>query len=134
MVSADRVHEERAETRSRRPVWQVLSELFLDTELGAADLERVAKILAGSPYSIQELESILLWEVYPACRSNLFWIAGEWAGFNEQWLEQRILRGPSLFMKAWTATLGRLSVHFSRKWKTIKQTIERERDGPRNAQ
>jgi hypothetical protein len=59
---------------SRRPVWAALSELFLDTNLDSADLNRIAKTLAISRYSLGELDQILLWEVFPraaaiCCRS-----------------------------------------------------------------
>lgn len=49
----------------RLPVWEALSELFLDVELDAHDHERIAGHLATSSYSIQELEEILYFEVYP---------------------------------------------------------------------
>lgn len=45
-----------SELRDRRPVWSALSELFLDTRLLSADLDRIAKSLAASPYSIEKLE------------------------------------------------------------------------------
>jgi hypothetical protein len=40
----------------RRPVWSALSELFLDTNLNSADLDRIAQ----SRYSLEDLDSILL--------------------------------------------------------------------------
>ena len=56
-----------SELDHRRPVWSPLSELFLDTTLDSGDLDRLAEALARSPYSLTELDEILLWEVYPAC-------------------------------------------------------------------
>jgi hypothetical protein len=35
--------------RDRRPVWDALSELFLDTELEPTDFQRLGRILASSP-------------------------------------------------------------------------------------
>ncbi len=32
-------------------------------------------------------------KVYPACSFNLSQVAGEWAGFDPDWLERRILCG-----------------------------------------
>jgi len=48
----------------RRPVWQALSDLFLDTDTSISRSWRVG-ILSASPYSIDELQEILLDEVYP---------------------------------------------------------------------
>ena len=52
-----------ADVLNRRPVWGALSELFLDTSFDASDKDRIAGILAQSPYNVSDLEHILLWEV-----------------------------------------------------------------------
>jgi hypothetical protein len=108
---------------NRRPVWLALSELFLDTHLSSSDLDRLAKELARSPYSIVELDAILLWEVYLACRGNLFSLAGEWAGFDPEWLESRILQKRSPVGVAWAATVGRLGRFASNDWRRVKRRI-----------
>src|SRR5258706_16230438 len=115
------------DVNSRRPVWSALSELFLDTNLDSAGLNRIANTLASSPYSLEELDQILLWEVYPACRSNLLSIAGEWAGFDSEWLESRIQRGASPLAGLWAGTVGRLGMFSSLSWRRIKQRVEAER-------
>jgi hypothetical protein len=81
---ADSVRDERF------PVWEALSEFFLDTELDGRDYDRIAKILAASSYSLDELKGILYFEVYPACVPNLFDVAGEWAGFSPDWIMKHI--------------------------------------------
>jgi hypothetical protein len=43
----------------RRPVWRVLSELYLDTWLDDGDHERIASVLVESRYSTAQLEEIL---------------------------------------------------------------------------
>lgn len=111
----------------RRPVWLAISELFLDTNLDSADLTRIAKTLAQSPYSLEELDDILLWEVYPACWTNTYAIAGEWAGFDPEWLEARIKRRPWLLTAMWTATVGRLARSSSLSWRRIKRRVNHER-------
>ena len=113
----------------RRPVWSALSELFLDTHLTAKDLDRIAHRVAASPYSERELDAILLWEVYPACHTNMYWIAGEWAGFDEQWLESKILKGFWFPRRFWTGTVGRLSVFSSWNWRSIKRRMRSIRRG-----
>src|SRR5262245_28343183 len=73
----------------RKPVWEALSTLFLDTDVSLL-LEYRAGRLASSPYNLEELEAILANEVYPVCKRNLTSIAGEWAGFDEEWLASEI--------------------------------------------
>jgi len=80
----------REEIATRKPVWLALSDLYLDTDVSLS-YQYIARILAESPYSIEELEEILRTEVAPVVAPNLFSVAGEWAGFDEQWLISRIL-------------------------------------------
>jgi len=111
----------------RRPVWQALSDLFLDTDTSLARSWRVG-ILAASPYSIEELQDIRVDEVYHVCRSNCLWIAGEWAGFEPERLESRILdRLRSPFHRWRRLSLGRLTVHLSWEWHQTKQGVQRQR-------
>lgn len=78
--------------RQRKPVWLALSELWLDTELQQHDFERIARTMADSGFSMEQLREIYLVEVAPVASSNLLQIAGEWCGFDEEWLFSRILR------------------------------------------
>jgi hypothetical protein len=107
----------------RRPVWIALSELFLDTSFDDQDIARIAEQLAVSPYSLEDLDSILLSEVYPACRTNLYSITGEWAGFNTEWLEQEIRNGPNAFGRFWAATVGKWTVPTSVDWIAIRGRV-----------
>ena len=70
----------------RKPVWLAFSEFWLDTELGADDLERLASAIEQSGFSIGELRRIHLEEVAPVLYPNLLSPAGEWAGFDEECL------------------------------------------------
>lgn len=81
----------------RLPVWEALSDFFLDTELDEKDYQRISRILASSPYSIQDTEEILRHEVYPALIWNLRSVAGEWAGFDREKLRKAI--APRLNMR-----------------------------------
>jgi hypothetical protein len=71
----------------------VLSELYLDTELDDRDKARIAAVLADSGYSAGQLEEILYRELHPVLHTNLLSVAGEWAGFDLEWLEGQILQG-----------------------------------------
>ena len=111
----------------RQPVWEALSSLFLDTDTSLARTWRVG-ILAASPYSIDELQGILVDEVYPVCSSNLFSVVGEWAGFDLEWLQSCILcrlRSP-LHRFRW-CRLGSLTVHMSGEWRHTKEGILQHR-------
>ena len=112
---------------NRRPVWDALADLFLDTDTSLARSWRV-RMLAASPYSVAELEQILIDEVYPICRSNLWSVAGEWAGFDSHWLEGRILRRlQSPLRRVSWLNLGRLTVPRSTEWRLTKHAVEAER-------
>jgi hypothetical protein len=76
---------------ARRPVWEALSAMFLDTDV-ALDRDWRAQNLAESPYSLEELDAILADEVYPVCKANLMCVAGVWSGFDPDWLQAAILR------------------------------------------
>ena len=112
---------------ARRPVWLALSDMFLDTDTSLTRDWR-ARELAASPFSLDELEAILVDEVYPICRANLLSIAGEWAGFDATWLEQRITRRlSSRFRPLHAVNLGRLTVHASGEWRATKREVMRIR-------
>ena len=111
---------------NRRPVWLALSNLFLDTDTNLFK-EQIIKTLSNSPYSISELDEIMQNEVYPVCYTNLYGIAGEWSGFDPEWLEKKILKGPSLFRKIYSRSIGKISIMSSLQWKLIKREIQTAR-------
>jgi hypothetical protein len=74
---------------ARRPVWLALAELFLDTDVRFGYVA-VAAALAESTYSLEELRRILDDEVTPALQGNLLQMAGEWAGFDEEWMVEQV--------------------------------------------
>lgn len=77
------------ELRHRLPVWEALSEFWLDTELTEAQLDGIAQAIASSLYSVSEVRLIHDYEVAPALYPNLLSVAGEWAGFDTDWLRAR---------------------------------------------
>lgn len=72
--------------QKRQPIWAALSDLWLDTELTDLDLERIARVMADSGFSIEALREIYLIEVAPVVSPNLLGVAGVWTGFDERWL------------------------------------------------
>jgi len=80
------------EVERRKPVWTAISHLFLDTEISDGGIRNTASVLASSGYGQAELDRIYLYEVVPVVGSNLLSVAGEWAGFDETWLHEQILK------------------------------------------
>jgi len=78
--------------QERVPVWDVLSEFWLDGDLVETDYERIAATLKASPYTKEQLLKICIYEVAPAVSSNLISIAGEWGAFDPEWLKQAIMK------------------------------------------
>jgi hypothetical protein len=121
------------ELEQRRPVWDALSTLYLDTDVTLLRAYR-ARILAASPFSLEELEAILIDEVYPVCWANLLSIPGEWAGFDAAWLESRIVeRLTSPWRGLHKLNFGRISVPASTEWHYTKRAILEERGLERQA-
>lgn len=82
-----------AERLRRRPLWIALSDLWLDTELQDADRDFIARVMLDSGYDRDTLERIMAEEVAPVVYLNLYSVAGEWAGFDPDWLCAEILAG-----------------------------------------
>ena len=76
----------------RKPVWLALSVLYLDTELTDEDYKRIASVLHEAKLSWTEIQTINREEVAPVLVYNLLGVAGEWAGFDEEWLVAAIAR------------------------------------------
>ena len=117
---------------ARRPVWHALSDPYLDTDVSLSLKWRV-DILAASPYPVDELQAILFDEVNPVCRLNKWVVAGAWAGFDLDWLEERIVarRGrPSRWLLA-TAWATRLRVPCREDWLITRDGVIAARAAPR---
>lgn len=110
---------------NRRPVWDALATMFLDTDVSTSREWR-ARVLAASPYSLPQLEQILIQEVYPVCQPNLRSVAGEWAGFDSEWLHDAIQARPKSGVRAWF-NLGKLTMPRDDEWLATKHLIERAR-------
>ncbi|MEP7219544.1 MAG: hypothetical protein ABI876_11545 [Bacteroidota bacterium] len=115
---------------TRRPLWIALSELWLDTELDAGDLERIAHVMADSALTIEELRHVYLVEVAPVVSPNLLSPAGEWAGFDEEWLCSSIienLRQRFWFTRFWSRcmpTRAIMTYATERHWTKLVELVE----------
>lgn len=75
----------------RKLIWIALSHFYLDTELQESDFLHMAQKIIESPYSLEEVKEINKYEVFPVLQPNLLSVAGEWTGFNEEWLVNAIV-------------------------------------------
>lgn len=75
----------------RSEVWVAMAELFLDTETRWS-IPRTALSAVEAGLSVSEACEVWRYEVYPALAFNLWDIAGEWAGWERDWLIARIER------------------------------------------
>lgn len=91
--------DDREPAEKRVAVWMAMAEHFLDTETRES-IPRTAEVCVQAGLSVAQAREIWQHEVSPALYANLWSVAGEWAGWDEPWLVQRIrasrrrLRGP----------------------------------------
>ncbi|MBY6263766.1 hypothetical protein EI613_17860 [Azospirillum sp. 412522] len=88
-MNSNAIHLSESQQEERRPVWEALAAMYLDTDVSLSRAWRV-QVLSASPYSLEEIDAILRDEVHPVCFWNLLQPAGEWAGFDPIRLEQAI--------------------------------------------
>jgi hypothetical protein len=66
----------------RKDVWHIMSGMFLDTAFEEDDVNYVARSLAATSFSTEELISIMQNEVAPILHTNLMCVAGQWGCFD----------------------------------------------------
>ena len=110
----------------RRPVWDALSILFLDTELDEIDMAASAKTLAESPYTDEQLAAIYHVEVTPVCEANIGMAPGFWSGFPDGWIEEAVL-GRGLDAAQALAALRRMDKLSGWGWGGLQQRVVRLR-------
>ena len=101
------------ELEHRRPLWEALADLFLDTVLDEADFRSIARRIVESGYSPEEIQKILWEEVFPACEINARHPAGEHIGFDVDWIQERILQSG---FKHSVLSQPRTARHIGRHW------------------
>jgi hypothetical protein len=110
----------------RKRVWIAFADHFLDTETRyALPLSAFAAVEAG--FGVEEAREIWCYEVTPVVGPNLWSVAGEWAGWDEEWLvteisevARRRARAPG--PAAWLAY--RVTIHFGHPcWVAIERLM-----------
>ncbi len=97
------------EISRRAPVWQAMSNLFLDTELDEGDCLAIAAAIIRAGFSRDEAELIFRSEVLPVFAPNLFSVAGDWQGWRENDVR-------NLIVEAMHANRAGANVNFTRRW------------------
>ena len=97
------------ELQRRRPVWEAMSDFFLDTELDDAALRAIADTLQESGYSTAELEDILETELGPLLYENRAHpgTSNVWSGFDGAWIERQLLAGKHRWYYKWHGIVSR---------------------------
>lgn len=70
----------------RLALWRALSELFLDTEPDGTTFDYIARVVLESGYLPMQVKQVLWAELFPVLAGNLRSVAGEWAGWSDDWL------------------------------------------------
>jgi hypothetical protein len=79
------------DTARRLPIWTAMSEVFLDTETTDDTYRYIAAEIRRSVLTASEAHAIMRDDVAPAFIFNLFGIAGEWTGWQEDFVRERVL-------------------------------------------
>lgn len=82
--------DEPAEIVRLVPLWTALADLFLDTD-AMLSVPYIARTIVEGGFTVAEAEHALRWDVRPAFYRNLLSIAGEWAGWPEDYVRERVL-------------------------------------------
>jgi hypothetical protein len=116
-----------AEITRRKPVWQALAELWLDTALSEDDVQRIAEVLRASGYSVGELRLIYLKEVAPVVYRNAFSVAGAWSGFDSAWLSKEAAKraeaSPTCWDSRWNAKQRIMTYATEHYWKQLERLL-----------
>lgn len=126
---AERVLSE-DEIQARLPLWCALSDLFLDTEMQDYHYQAIGLAARAGGFSADQVRNILEREVFPALVFNLMSVAGEWAGFQSEFVRERILETlarPPLkrFLSGGLGTGGLKKRVMAEDWPRVRAAIER---------
>ncbi|QXI31313.1 DUF7079 family protein [Pseudomonas vanderleydeniana] len=101
---------------NRLKIWQALSSLFLDTEIDGLTYDDIARTIQDTGYLPAEVHTILWCEVFPILEANLRSVAGEWAGWSDEWLLEnlKVLDNPPIRNRR-----GAIAREIGRCWEQI---------------
>lgn len=76
----------------RLAAWRTLSDLLLDTSLDHGHYVRMAAELRTTGLAPAEIRQMLFDDIAPALIPNLTSVAGEWAGWSDEFLRREMAR------------------------------------------
>jgi hypothetical protein len=88
-------------TQQEKRAYTILSELFLDTEHTQLELNYLTSSLRPLGIPVPTLEHMLRYDLFTTLSPNLLSIAGEWQGFDEDWLLQQMQARRSAAGSGW---------------------------------
>ncbi len=114
-----------AELERRKPVWNAMSDVFLDTETRWS-MPAVARVLVESGYSEDQLDAIWREEIVPECAWNLEQVVGEWALFvlDEESLAARAVGKKPLLERIARAAGASPPAFLDGQWRAILELRE----------
>lgn len=101
---------------NRLKIWQALSSLFLDTEIDELTYDYITRVILETGYSPKVIHSILWNEVFPVLEANLRSVAGEWAGWTDEWLLEQLTINDQLEVRK---PSGSIAVEIARCWNHV---------------
>ena len=122
--------------QARMPLWEVLSSLWLDTEVTDGDLEWIARVMADSGLTIEELWRVYSYEVAPVVYKNRYSYVGQWSGFSPDWLRTEIVRNlrdrprRTRFWTLFPITRCLMLSQTDDEWKKLVAIVRRLRNEP----
>lgn len=78
------------EIDKRLPLWEAISWLYVDNEIGEVEYRRIADEILKYGCSLAEAERIFRFEVAPVCWGNV-WSWAVWSGFDTESLAKEIV-------------------------------------------
>ncbi len=116
--------QDNEDLEGRKLVWDAMQMVWMDTSV-EDELEHIISVSAKSKYEVEELEGIFWNEVRPSVWTNMLNpIAGEWAGYDIDWLSKRILKRLE-FGKVYRKS--RLNPYSYFYWKKIESGVLQKR-------
>lgn len=122
--------------QARMPLWDALSTLWLDTEVTDRDLEWIARVMADSGLTIEELWRVYSYEVAPVVYKNRYSYVGLWSGFSPDWLRTEIVRNlrdrprRTRFWTLFPVTRCLMLSQTDVEWKKLVANVRRLRNEP----
>lgn len=113
----------REDVEHRFPIWKACSDFFIDNELNECDINHIVNVCADSKYTMRELEKIMFLEVWPAFIINLFSVAGNWTGWSDEYIKERVL-AKYRFRLYFSWRLNPIKRFYCSRWEEVELRIK----------